>query len=150
MKTVSEVRTALVNTLKLIKVANGYTNNLPDDHINAYYDASIFDSGLDDAYPKCAVMLIRAADERLPGMGMTRNASYSIILVVKQIAATDDAVAMLDSYVADIEKVIREQESLMGAVSSATLEEFVVDGGVLRPEGCLIATVRTELIDYAG
>jgi hypothetical protein len=144
MKTSKEVRTALVDTLKVIKVANGYQNDLPDTHIHDTYTREIVDSEKDDLYPKVFVVMQRGVNTRLPSGNEQKILDFVIIFVGKKLATGDDIDAIVTAYLQDLEKAIFDNDTLGGAVQDVSVVEFATDGGVCSPEGVILLHVRTE------
>lgn len=144
MKTVSEVKAALVAAVKLIKTANGYSTNLADSHVYDKYDGNLLSSSTDSLFPKVCVFPVYGDTQNLPGLNETRILDFVIIALVKAVSRTSDSVVMTESLLSDFEKLFHEQHNLFGNVFDARIQEFTMDGGALSPEGCVILKVRTE------
>lgn len=142
MSTLAQVKTGLVNTLKLIKTAGGYTFNLPDDHIYTTLRKAIVDNTKSDAYPKCFVLLEEGT--QTPEVGMVRkDLTFRISLILKKATANDDLEAMLENFIESVCTAIYNNDTLMGTVSDAQIKEFQTDGGSLDPEAAVVLFVET-------
>ena len=144
MKTADEVRTALVNTLKQIKIVNGYANDLPDTHIHPAYSRLLADDTTDSLYPKVFVVMQRGVNTRMIALNEKKDLDFVIIFVGKEVAPTDNIDTIVTAYLKDLERVIFDNDTLLGAVQDVSVVEFATDGGVCAPEGVILMHVTTE------
>lgn len=144
MKTVTEVRTALISTLKTLKIANGYLNDLPDVKIYPRWIQTVADDQNDLAYPKCFVVTETGENSRLIGEQEQRGLNFNVIVIVKKVAPSDDAQTMIESFLTDMEKLIFRQSTLLGEIQDVEITHFAIDGGILEPEGALVMRLATQ------
>lgn len=144
MTTPKEVRDALVVALKSLKIAQGYVNNLPDANIKPSFDRMYLDNMQDTAYPKCLVFLTGGGDNSLIGEAREGRLEFILILVVKKVQSADNAQNMLMSYLSDLTLLLHRNHDLNGTVNSITIADYVMDGGILDPEGHLVMQLVTQ------
>ena len=147
MKTLSEIKGAIVDALKAIKVANGYNTDLPDDHIFGFYSPAIVDDGQDATYPKAFVVPVQGDFEYQPSYQVHRTNSFAIFLFVKQ-QQTTDPVTLTEKFIADVERCLSERANLNGTVNGCEVIEYVLDSGVMAPLGAAIIRVRTLVTSF--
>ena len=148
MKTSAEVLAALVATVKLIKIANGYANDLPDDKVYSRWIPAIADNHNDDAYPKCFIIMSDGTDTKMPSEQELRNLVFHVAVSVKKINNSQDPQVMIMSYLNDLEKLFTAQHTLQGTVQDIAVTNFAVDGGALDPEGALILRLNTQRFSF--
>ena len=121
MKTAKQVKQALADVFKTLKVANGYSNDLPDEHIRQRYDKTFLEDPDDDSFPKCVIYQTGGTNARRPGMQEDKELNFSVVLVVKAIKEEDDCVEMTESFQEDIENLIYRNCTLNGAVHDVSI-----------------------------
>lgn len=134
----------MIAALKQVKTAQGYLNNLPDDHIYPSLDLSVINQKSDEAYPKVFLMIDDGELARLPSERKQKNLNFVVIVVVKKIAENDDPQVMVESYIEDIERLIDSNDSLNNTVQDASVTGFTTDAGCASPEGIAILRIETE------
>jgi hypothetical protein len=144
MKTITEVRTKVVELLKTVKIANGYLNDLPDNKVYGRWIQAEIDNTKDTAYPRAFVCIENGKSDLLVGDDQSQTLNFVIIVMVRK-AANQDCQALLESFLVDLEKLFLENNnSLDGFVNSVRISEFALDGGVRDPEGVLMLQLVTE------
>lgn len=147
MKTVSEIREAIVTALKAIKVANGYHTDLPDAHIYGFYAPQIADDEADATFPKAFVVSVSGGYEYLPGRQSHRTDQFALLLFVKK-QQTTEPVTMTENFIADVERCLSERANLNGTVNGCEVTEYALDSGVMAPIGAAIIRVRTLVTTF--
>lgn len=144
--TVSDIKAALVTTLKRIKTANGYRTNVSDANIRGFYDAEWLSSAtVDSAYPKIFVLLEQGLNLDQPGGQVIKTYEFSVVAVVRKLQDSyDPPAAQCEALIDDIEKAVNANRDLSGLVTQTTVTGYETDGGALDPEGCVVITVRVE------
>lgn len=147
MKTVSEIRDAIVAALKAIKIANGYKTDLPDAHVYGFYAPQIADDEADATFPKAFVVSVSGEYEYFPGRQSHRTNNFAIFLFVKK-QQTTDPVKMTEEFIEDVERCLSERANLNGTVNGCEVTEYVMDSGVMAPIGAAIMRVRTLVTTF--
>ncbi len=147
MKTVTEIKTAIIDSLKHIKIANGYATDLSDSRIFGFYSPEIADDELDASFPQAFVVPVTGEFEYAPGGQMHRTNHFAIFLFVKQ-QQTTDPVTLTEKFIGDVERCLSERAHLNGTVNGCEVIEYVMDSGVMAPRGAAILRVRTLVTQF--
>lgn len=144
-KTFKDVQSGLVATLQKLNQANGFTFDLPVDHIKIRYsEQEVLRPTGDATYPKCFVAMRTGSTKRLVGRRDNRSIKFSIIFVTKKTAGCpDEPDEQILTLVEDLHRLFLLNETLNGSVQTSQIDEWTVDGGAIRPEGCAIFDIST-------
>lgn len=150
MKNATAVRTAFDALLKSIKVTNGYQLDLPDDRIYPYYNQGVVDSQLEGSYTRVSFWLSDGSLNPLPQHGASLEFYIGFVLqLIANPAIVGEDVSVqsrLEKHLADLYRMIGNNNTLQGTVTVAHLSEFHLDGGVKYPEGVLVGMVSCRQV----
>jgi hypothetical protein len=145
IRTITEVRNAVVTALQRIKVANGFTFDLPDANIIGNYDPKFEDRKEDANYPKAMLILDDGTNSDLPSRKKDKSLVFLLVLVDKAFLQSTDETTGIDVYdvpseqkaermLDAIDQMLANNISLGNTVESCTIEGFTTDSGYTHPE----------------
>lgn len=139
--TFRQVRAGLVATLKGIKTANGYNNNLPDDHFYSWGVHALHAQTHDDDYPKCFVRLLGGEIE--PGVQESdfETLTFLFLVVFKDLNNGDDLDSLSENAIADTKRVLRLNHTLGGVAQNAYLSGYSLSEGVHEAESSVVQVI---------
>ena len=143
-KTNKQVKDALVTVLRNMKTQNGYQTELSDNLVYGQYVRSVVDSKSDVHYPRCFVMYDLGQVERMVNAFEERQVFFILFFMAKKTnAASKSPTEQCEAFIDDLTKLLENNETLAGTVTTVELREWVTDAGVLDPEGVALVYLRT-------
>jgi len=143
-KTLTQIREALEYVLKRLKTTNGYSLDLPDDHIYRVHNAEFYNNTSDDAYPKAFIYLADQNYTDSPSRRVERMAYYTITLVLKELNDGSDLLTRIEHFTEDLADALDHYKTLGGCAVSARLTDMSTDQGVNYPEGVAVFTIEVR------
>jgi hypothetical protein len=154
LRTITEIREAFIAALKTIKVANGYSFNLPDVNIVGNFDPKFEDRKDDENYPTAMLILDDGTNADLPSRKKDKSLVFLLVLVDKTFLQPDGetydapseqkAEKMLDA----VDLLTAKNPTLGNTVEQCSIEGFTTDSGYTFPEATsvirLLATYKKQ------
>lgn len=150
LQPIATVKAALITAIKSITTANGYANTIDPTHLKDRYDQAFLSNMKDDLYPKFCLFSHAGTQERLPGLERKADFEFNLIIITKQIGSTDTpGDEKAESLLADFMDLFYTNDTLGGVVQDVSITDFLLDGGVLAPEGAALVRLKTEGFQYS-
>lgn len=140
--TITQVRQKIIEAMKTIKIANGYSMDIPDDKILSLYSTSFWDNTRDDAYPKCFLYLTDQEHRDRPSYVVDRVALFAIVFALKEVNPLFSVQEQIEGLIEDFCKLTHKNKTLGGCATSVEVVELSTDGGVNHPEAVAVITLK--------
>ncbi len=145
--TLSQVQNGLKTAILRVKIANGYTYDLPDNHVYSVSQQTVLNSKDNADYPKIIFTLDSGKGQKGASRNFDRLIRYGVTIIIKEVFTDDTSnppvgwkpvSVQLRDLVQDIEKVILHDSTLGGLVDDVIPSDFLTDSDQAYPEGILV------------
>ena len=143
----NNIRAALVAKIKIIQKANGYSMDIPDDHVFPVYDDKKIGDKSIASYPKVFVVADRGVRSNAMSGSFDQTLKYLVVFIHRinsKTATVEETCAVTEAFVEDLARMLRLNDTLGGVVQDASLELLSVDGGVTYPEGVAVCHISVD------
>lgn|SRR3990167_8067544 len=147
MPQLTDIRTAIKTLLKTLKTANGYSTNLPDDHIYDVFDPDKVADKDDTTYPKAFLVSDDGTYQKMPANRIRRQNNYSLIVIVKTLATGLAASEKIELLIEDVEDLLLSDDTLGNLVQDISLTRFITDSGYAAPEGAAVFKIKVDFFE---
>ncbi len=143
MPTSASIRTALVNTIKTIQIANGYLQDIPVANVfekaTPYQHMQQVDPAV--AYPRVFVFSEGADYADLPARRILKKEMFSVVALFAKPDSTKDVAptvqTMVENYISDFEVMI-DRHKQFGGCDVVELHSVADDLGASATEAAVI------------
>ena len=145
--TLTDIQNALTTTLLRIKVVNGYSYDIPNDHVYKISQRIKLESVDPADFPKLILSLDRGKNKKLPAHQFDTTARFSATLFIKEVVVPDPnnpphgwlpVAIQLQSLIKDFETVVLADPTLGNLVIDTVPSDFETDSDNAWPVGILV------------
>jgi hypothetical protein len=145
--TLSDVQNGLRTAILVVKKANGYSYDLPDDHVYSVSNQNKLNSKDAADYPKIIFTLDSGQAKKQASRNFDRSIRYGVTIIIREVFADDinnppmgwrPVSDELRDLVRDVEKAILNNSTLGNLVDDVVPVEFLTDSDQAYPEAILV------------
>lgn len=149
-RTITELRLKLLDAFKMIKIANGYSLDIPDCNIRPNFDPKFKDQKDTEDYPKVMLILDDGVIGNLPSRRKEKELIFFAVLVDKAHLGPDGetydqpAESKVEALIEVVDRLTAMNPTLGDFVMSFSTDGFTTDSGYTHPEGTAVVRLKLE------